>query len=339
MLAAQLKELLEKHYSLEVVRAFPVTRDLFRVETTDGLRRLTRVRTKPSRLIFAYSAVSVLRERGFDQMLKIELTRTGEAYFLAENSYWVMMNWVEGRVPELERLADVEQITRDLARLHHFLAGILPINGEVSGKEWSKWPEKLSSGQKHWQSYLRKLKPEDLSDFDRMALDKKDWLQERIDRAAELVGSVNSQQALQSERELMALVYSQMKEKHFLLGFDGRVYFVDPFDVRYSLRVRDLARWVKRVAKNFPDHTEVILKVVRWYEEERPLSRGERQMLLADLVYPAGVLKVIKRYSDKKKRWPEEGYARKLRRTFCSSMREFELYQALAAEFAMEEAE
>lgn len=339
MMAQQLKELLQANYAVEVVQVFPVTRDLFRVETKEGLRRLTRVRKKPSRLIFAYSAVSVLRERGFDQMLKIELTRDGEAYFQAENSYWVMMNWVDGRVPELERLSDVEQITRDLAKLHHVLSGILPINGEVSGKEWSKWPERLTQGQKHWQSYLRKIKPENLSDFDQMALEKKDWLQMRIDRAAELASSLYCQKAMQTERDLMALAYSQMKEKHFLLGFDGRVYFVDPFDVRYSLRVRDLARWMKRVAKNFPEHAEVILKVMHWYEEERPLSVGERQMLLADLVFPAGLLKVIKRYSERKKRWPEEGYTRKLRRTLRSSLREFELYQTLASEFAVEEGE
>ena len=353
MISTQVKELLEANYSVEVLDVVAVNRDLFRVETREGndcgdtvgvwedgkmrfchsIRRLVRVHTKPSHLIFAYSAVSVLRDRGFDQVLKIHLTRNEEPFFLAENSYWVLMDWVDGREVDLKMLTDIEEITRDLARAHHYLTGILAVEGEPSGKEWFRWPEKLASGQKHWQKYLNKLNPEATNDFDQMVLANQTILDERINQAIGLAYSFPCQKMFQNEKEVMALVYAQMKERHFLLGFDGRVYFVAPFEMRYDIRVKDLSRWLKRIARTFDDYAQIVPRVLHWYEEERPLSYGEQALLLADFLYPAKVLKIIKRYSEKKKHWPLESYTRKLRRALKSANREYELSQQLAQIF------
>lgn len=326
-----IKGYLEANYPMTVVGITPVTRNLFRVQTGNGYQRLARIHTKPSQLIFAYSAATMLRDRGFERVLHIYLTKEGQPFFEAEHSYWVLMDWVDGRNPEVRKSGDVEQVTRDLARLHRYMMGILPAAGGKSGNKWQDWPEKMMEGRKILQAYLkrarRSLAP---SDFDKLLMKDNEDLAERIEQSLQFAMSLTCQQLMQDERNERAVAYQAIKEKEFLLGFDGRIYFLNPLKVEYDLRVKDLGDWIKRIVKKSPEYQALIPKVIQWYEEERPLSRGEKVWLLSYLLYPAKLVKIIERYMLKKKRWAEEGYVRKLRKSLELSAREMEAYYIAA---------
>ncbi|AZR73770.1 hypothetical protein BBF96_10460 [Anoxybacter fermentans] len=339
----QLKEVIEKNYPFKVIGITPVKGDQYRVETDQGYRRLARVQIKSSKLIFVYSVVTELRERGMNQVPVIYQTNEGRPNIQTEHSNWVLMDWVNGRTPELNVISDVKQITQDLALLHKYMSGIsLESNGK--GKEdWSKWPERLIEGRRIFNFYMEKIKSKSgsLSDFDQMFLKESLLLKERIEKAMELALSLSCQHLIQKEKNERSVTYHQMKEKEFLIGLDSRTYFINPLKVHYDLRVKDLGKWIKRLVKKVSSKRvlkRVIPQVINWYEEERSLSRGEKVWLLSYLLYPSKVVKMIDRYQLRKKNWSEEGYVRKLRKALEGAAREMKVYQEILKMFkGMEE--
>lgn len=336
----EMKARLEEEYPIGVEEIAGVTGHLYRVMGGEEEWRLVPVDARPSRLIFAYTVVNHLRERGFSQVLRLMLTRSGEPGFEYADRYWMLMSWVDGQPLELTRLDDVERVSRELARMHRYMAGVYPAAGVRQGCEWKEWPETIAQGRRLMEVYVNRVVKRGIaSEFDRMLVRMKDSLLERTDRAVGLAQSVSSRQMMASEREERAVALRQIKEQEMILGFDGRIYFTDPLKVQYDVRVKDLGRWLRRLAKKHPAHRELLPQVVAWYEDERRLSRGEREWLLSYLLYPSRVMKVLERYILRKRHWAEEGYLRQLRKALAVTEREMEGYAAVAEYFRGQEME
>lgn len=334
MLVPEMKARLEEEYPLQVKEVTVEAPHLYRVRMEQGEGRLVRVGIKPSQLIVAYTVVDHLRERGFLQMLQIMLTRSGEPYFEYANRYWILMEWVAGRQPELTRLGDVERVTRELARMHRYMAGMYPPIGEKGAQGWDDWPETVIQGRNLLELYTHRVLRQSIrSEFDQILVQAREVLLERMNRAVELAHSLSCRQMMLTEREERSFALQQVKEKELLLGFDGRIYLVQPWNVQYDVRVKDLGRWLKRLMKEHLSYQDQIPQVMAWYEEERPLSRGEREWLLSYLLYPARVMKILERYILRKRRWTEEGYVQKLREALRGVEREMKAYIGVAEYF------
>lgn len=324
----ELHVLLEKEYNLQAEKINPVAQDAYRIKTEQGYFQLSRIMMKPKSLVFAYSVCQQLQERGLTQLPTFRVTQSGKPYFEAEGRYWILTQWVTGRKPELHQLKDVEEVTRALARLHCDLHGITSLEGGKGKKEWKKWGELVQRGKGIYEAYRKSLEEKaSLTDFDQMVVERGREIDERLARVTQLVFSKSCQRLIKDEGEARAITYHTVKEKELLLGMDGQVYFTQPMRMCYDLRVKDLGKWLKRLIKKGAILEEMVPKVLSWYQAERPLSRGEKEWLLAYLLYPTKLLKMIERYFLKKKNWPEVGYVRKLRKAFQVADRELLAYQ------------
>lgn len=326
----ELKAMVEKEYSLDVKKINLVDKNAYRVEADQGYFRLSCVLMKPKKLLFAYSISQGLQERGYRDFPIFCLNRDGKSYCKEEGRYWILTEWVNGRNPELHQLKDVEQVTRSLARLHRELHGITFLEGGKGKKDWEKWQEEMQREKKIYDTYLKSLDVKEvLTDFDQMILKKGREMDERLARVNQLAFSRSCQQLIRDEKEIRSIAYHLMKEKEMLLGLDGQIHFIQPFHMCYDLRVKDLGKWIKRLVKKGAILEEMVPKVISWYEAERPLSRGEKNWLLAYLLYPTKLLKMIERYYLNQKNWPEVGYVRKLRKALQVADRELLAYREL----------
>lgn len=334
MTVVEMKERLLEEYPLQIQEIREVTSRLYRVRAEEGEWRLVQVHVKPSKVIFAYTVVNHLTERGFAQVLQIGLTREGEPYFEYANRYWILLEWVQGSQPELMRLDEVECVTRELARMHRYMAGVY-LEGAGKGKAaWTEWPETVVQGRNLLEIYMRRVLRQPLSsEFDRILVQARERLQERMDRAVELTHSPSCQQMIMTEQEERSMAWRWVREKEMLLGFDGRIYFTNPFQVHYDVRVKDLGRWIKRFIRKNPDFRTLLPRVLGWYEDERPLSRGEKEWLLSYLLYPGRVVKILERYVLRKRHWAEEGYVQKLQKALTGAAKEMDAYRVMARYF------
>lgn len=326
----ELKAMVEKEYSLDVKNINLVAKDTYRVEADQGYFRLSRVMVKPKKLLFAHSISQGLLERGEQIIPLFFLNQAGLPYCELGGRYWILNEWVNGRNPELHQLKEVEQVTRSLARLHRWLYGIRLFEGSKGKKDWEKWQREMQRGKKIYDTYLKSLDEKKvLTDFDQMILKKSQEMNERLNRVSQLALSKSCQQLIKDEKEFRSIAYHMMKEKDMLLGLDGQIHFMQPFHMCYDLRVKDLGQWLKRLVKKGAILEEMVPKVISWYEAERPLSRGEKDWLLAYLLYPTKLLKMIERYYLKQKNWPEVGYVRKLRKALQVADRELLAYREM----------
>jgi hypothetical protein len=224
--------------------------------------------------------------------------------------------------------------------MHRYMEGFSPPVGGKGGHEWREWPELVVQGRDLLEFYTKWVMQQSvLSEFDQMLVEANDLLQQRIEQAAVLALSRSCQQMIVTEQEERSMALRDVKENEMLLGFDGRIYFVHPLTLHYDVRVKDLGRWLRRLAKKHPTDPVLLPRVVGWYEEERPLSRGEKEWLLSYLLYPIRVMKILERYVLRKRHWTEEGYIQKLGKALAGAEWEMAAYRVVAAYFREEEVE
>lgn len=330
----ELKRILEDGYSFQVLEIKPIKRDIYQLKTDCGYWRLIRVRLKPSKLNFAQSVTEALKQRDYHQLAQIYLTKNRQSYIEADYSFWVLSDWFNGREVNLHNLYEIELVTRGLAKLHSTLKEVGVGKKAKKTKGWNKWPETVLTSQKFFEAYLEKLARADtLTDFEQMVWDNSSSICHNIRFASRFASSKPCQQLIEEEAGQMSLIYRLMREDQIILGFDERVYFINPLKIQYDVRVKDLAIWIKRLAKKAITPKQTILQVIEWYAKERALSLGEEAWLSSYLYYPEKVFKVIDRYSGQKKAWPEEGYLRKLRKCLAKQKKEINIYQEMIQKF------
>ncbi|MCK4260125.1 MAG: hypothetical protein KAX49_14190 [Halanaerobiales bacterium] len=330
----QLKEVLGNNYSMQVFGIVPLDRDLYRIETDQGFKRLVRVQRKASRIRFSHSVIEALKDQGEEKLPVLTLTKTDEPYFKLENSNWIVLDWVNGRKPDLNKIQDIEQITRDLAKLHKNMNGVLPKGGSKVREKWDHWSKDVLHDLKFFKLFIAKIEKESsYSDFEEMILKNNEMIIQRLQQAKSLAYSKKCQKLIKKERKELGMIYQRINEKDLLFGFDGRIYFINPLWISYDVRVKDLGKWMERLIKKRPSLGKDIDQVVTWYEEERELNLGEKNWLLAFIIYPTKIMKVIERYYLHKKSWPEEGFVRKLRKALKVAEKEMEVYERLLIKF------
>lgn len=324
----ELNTILHDNYPLQILKITPIKGDLFQLHTDCGYKRLTRVRLKPPKLNFAQSVVKDLRKIDYRQLAQIYPTESGQAYFSADYSHWILSDWINGRQINLGNWHELELVTRGLAKLHSALkqTGL----GKVKKRKnsWNKWPEIVLSGQKFFRFYLQEIKrSRPLNDFQQVVLDHSTALEETIRSAAKYAYSRPCQDLIKREAEQQSLIYRLMREDQIWIDLAEQIYFINPLKMEYDVQVKDLAIWIKRIAKKTSAPQKTITQVIQWYNQERGLSSGEEAWLSSYLFYPEKVLKVIERYYSQKKAWPEEGYLRKLQKYLIKQQREIDIYQ------------
>ena len=118
-------ETLLANWGLKPIQAEKI-KDVFKVDTAQGVKNLKVSPLKPKRLIFVHQAIKHLTNNGFAKMNPIIPTLQGATYVSDGKFAYTLFDWIEGRQCNFANLSELAEATQVLAELHRRSVNFLP---------------------------------------------------------------------------------------------------------------------------------------------------------------------------------------------------------------------
>ena len=317
-------QILQKGYGLRLMRAVR-SRTGIVCSTDRGMRELKKYAGDDLRLAFDWAVRERLFESGFGQVLRYHITVDGEQAFCWNDQRYVLEDYAPP-MPEDGIHVYREAALGTLAAMHLVAKGLtLPSPQSSLGR----LPETFAKRRRELVRCRNWVKScGGTSAVDRMLL--KSWkdYQDRIDQAERLLmGSGYGEQCAEAER-LGAFCHNAYKTDNLRLGSGGRLYVTGFDKAGYDLWVTDLADTLRRQLRRGLDCNS-LARLLDAYQQVRPLSHGEKQVLMALLIYPQRYLKLVNAYYNKRRVCVSQAEVARLRECLDSWSREDEVLSGL----------
>ncbi|GAA0121238.1 CotS family spore coat protein [Clostridium faecium] len=298
-------------YNYKVNDIIPI-RKLFIISTSKGNKILKKLDYDLNQLDFIDRGIKYIKNNNFNNIFSFEKNKNGEIYTKYGNSYYVVMNLIEGRECAFNNPIEVSMAARALSKLHISSEGF-----RYKENNYRYMVGSLVDNLVRKKEELLIFKNlvgvyENKKEFDRVFIENVDYYIEEMNKS---IGILNSSPYLKlcSEEDKIVLCHHDLAYHNILIN-DDKVYFID-FDYSIiDLRVHDLCNFINKVIKNFAFDFEKAKNILSCYEENIKLDNRELEVLYGMLYFPEEFYSVSKNYYKRKKSWSEEVFLFKLKR-------------------------
>lgn len=302
-------------YGPESVGAVEPVLDVYRIETRDGAKNLKRTRLSPDKLRFVLSGLQHLHRNRFRALCLPLPTKDGTPFLDRGGWRYLLSDWIEGRQADLGRPAELSAAVRTLAAFHQASRGYRP---PMESNSRFHWGNLLVSFFKRCEE-MRRLALETrrrmaATGFDREIRAEIDYYLALADFARDLL-SASSYKALAAEAaEEGGLCHGDVAARNFIQTPRGDVFLIDFDGLRQDLPLMDLWKLFRRLMKTHGWDSGLGRSILRTYEDVKPLSPAELEVLLALTAFPQKYWRLASRYYGGRYAVQEESYQRKLRK-------------------------
>lgn len=310
---ANLTSILQDGWNLKL-NEFIEIRGAYKVITSDGVKSLKISGEKSEKINFIYDAQCYLYENGFHNMAPLIKTSSGTPFYKHKKEVYILTPWIEGSEPSYKNITHLQMTAFTLAEMHCKSMGFNKRNEKYQGK-YGKWPKKLAEKQKELVMY-KKLAENGDQEFDRLFLEHSDWLISRTQQAIRLLNEASYKKLVSDAKSNNGyLCHGDTAVRNFILK-ENEIYFIDFDSMAHDLPVVDLWRLLRRTLRRNKWSADFINAVIAAYEQNRKLSREEKEVLFALLTFPERAWRIAHKYYEKRKEsdWSAEKHFKKLRK-------------------------
>ncbi len=271
-------------------------KDVYKVNTHQGVKNLKVSPLKPRRLLFVHQAIHHLINSGFTGMNPIIPTLGGETYISDGQYAYTLFDWIEGRQCNFTNLYELAEATRVLAKLHRHTLGFVPpphsnMRNQM-GKCFEHFKERFYNLQEYQQTALRM--PNDR--FAQVYLENCDYF---ISLAAQAIAKLK--QSNYNELVIRAGIeqpfcYGDPAARNFILTPEGKVLLIDFDSCRLDMPIMDLVKFIRRVMKKHRWSYQIARLIMDAYQEVNPISRDELGVIKAVFYFPQKFWRISTRY-------------------------------------------
>lgn len=289
-----------------------IQQDVFKVKTDSGDVCLKRADKREKKIVFIYSVLKHLTEKGFTKVSAPVPTKNGTPIVTEGEDVYFVTEWVPGVPCDFERDDHIAAASRTLAEFHQFSKGMDVLPGGKARSMYDKWPEKLEDRLDALKDFKKKvLKKSKRNDFEQRYLEYADFFITQGEKALQtLKNSAYQEIAKEAEKE-GTFTHRDVAARNFIIGKNGEAYLIDFDYCRYDLRITDVVRLIERTLKAHKWRLEKADLILRNYNSINPLKPEEYKVILAFLQFPQKFWRVADRYFNEKKNWQEEGFLKK----------------------------
>ena len=302
------KELAD-NYGLEIRNLAPY-KDAWVAQTPQGRKVIRRISYSPERLRFVHGAKEHLICNGFMGVDRYLCTMWGEPYFNFDNSYYTMIDFVDGRESSFDNDNDVKRAAVSLAELHRASRGYsAPTNCKVQddlGQLPAYFNKRLEDIKK-----LKKQAKKGKGKFDQFFLEYADYFIDIGEAAVkELEASKYNKLAENTRSEGL---FCHHDYTHHNIIMDGDRITIMNFDFCcFEIRVYDIANFIRRKMRKCEwDITKTEL-IINSYNKKEVLGAEELAVMKLILQFPQKFWRVVNRYYNSRRSWSERSYVMRL---------------------------
>lgn len=313
-----LAEILEKYpYTVKKVRteSYKQKKAVWWVETTKGTKILKKHPNSEPLLLFLIAAIAHLQRRGID-IPKVNATIDGVPYVKMGETCYILIDAVEGMNPDYGKPRELEALVRELGRFHSASAGFVPPTGAKIRQHLGNWIQDYGADVNRLKGFYNEEKSQSThGEFDRMIFKVFNSFLEKMEisiaglKNPEYIAWVNKIDAAGG------LCHQDFAAGNILLNSSGKVFVIDTDSMTIDLPARDIRKLLNKVMKkNGKWDTALLHDILRWYQQENPLTADEWAVVKLDLIFPhlfAGIMD--KYYRRREKDWTEDKYVSRLK--------------------------
>lgn len=278
---------LMKDYDLEVDGAEEQGNGVWRLITDRGIRCLHLVKYSEPRLLFIYSVMEHLAQKGLRNGPRMIRNKHGQAFsFLEPGLAFYLTDWLHGRPCSFSRTDQAQEVARLLGKLHLAAEGFQPVEGSARLEAWGQWPDKFRFRLGELQKFGELAGAREYKEkIDKLFLENLGYYLEQGEKAANMLSGTEYRELVERESQLGAFCFRDVGSKH-ILRQEGQLV-ITGFDYCIcDLRVYDLSRLLRKMCSGNHWDWSKARTVLEEYETIRPVSAAEKKVLLALMTFP-----------------------------------------------------
>lgn len=309
-----------EHYPLKVKKihllSYKGKKAVWSINTDIGEVILKKVPFHADDVAFMIFAIDFLRSKGVNTP-GVFKTADGKGWVEHEGENFVVFEAVHGHSPEYENKSELRLILQSMAAFHKASEGIESPTGKYPSTLAGKWEhdkrkrfERLAA----WKAEVSLKRNQD--QFDKLFLQHVDMFLEQCQASiAELKLSGYDkwvEQTLLTKR----LCHQDYAAGNLLIGDDGRLYVYDMDTLTVDAPIRDMRKILNKVMKKNETgwNLELMILMIKAYQEINPLTADQYRSLAADLLYPHLFYGQVSKYYEKREeKWTELKHLKRLK--------------------------
>ncbi len=268
------------------------------IDTPSGKFRLIPTVREEGFLIFLLSVQQHLKINGFEKFASIYQSKEANPFIKYRSQLLILTDYVEGEEFTFT-LENIQKGMEILAEFHNAARELNPMPGSEFKVSWGKWPDQCFQEVNDMVKLKTSRKDRKVRDFDVKFGEHIDYLIERGLLAWRRFNHENYRKILKKEMETRSFSLHSVNANKFKL-VDGEMIITDMDRIRYEIQVYDLANFLTEILQNTDMPISEVAEYIKYYTAIRPLSFEEREAIIAFLLYPKGLYRLIRHHYSKR---------------------------------------
>lgn len=286
-------EKINRYYDLEIRNLERTSRELL-LDTSKGKLKLGPSEHEEGFLNFLLSAQQHLVAKGFTEFAAIHPSRESIPFIKYHGQVMVLEDQTDGEEFTYTR-ENIARGMETLARFHTAARGIDPLPGSKFKITWGKWPDRCFKEVNDLVRQKILLKDRRVSGFDAKFAEHVDRLIERGLMAWQRFNHETYRKMLREEMDARAFNLHNFKAGNLKIQ-NGRVLIADMSRIRFEVQIYDLAYFLDEILENSDLPVQEVAELTAYYSRIRPWTAEEHEALIAFLLYPKGLFRLIRHY-------------------------------------------
>ncbi|MCD4838890.1 CotS family spore coat protein [Neobacillus sedimentimangrovi] len=306
------------HYPLEMKNIYLLSykgkKAVWSIETDIGEVIMKKVPFAEDHISFMIHAIDYLRNNGIHTPGVLK-TRTGEGFVKLDGEYFVVFEAVHGRQPEYKHENELLMILRGMASFHKASKGIESPTGKFPSFLLLEWKSDLQRRYERLLSWKeQRSQVEEQSEFDKKFLAHADTFLQQCQTALSMLDNPVFDQWVEETKKTKTLCHQDFAAGNLAIGSDDHLYVYDMDSLTVDLPVRDMRKILNKVMKKRKAwDIELMMKMMKAYQEVNPLTKDQFAILAADIQFPHLIYgQVSKYYENREPKWTAQKHISKL---------------------------
>ncbi len=319
-------------WGLELYRAEQV-KDVYRIETNQGVKNLKVSPLNPKQLDFVHQAVLHLSQNGFQKMTPLIKTLSGKTYVDDGTAAYTLFNWIDGKQCKLRSERELAQATAVLAEFHLYSRGFTPHSQTKLRSRVGKCSKNFVKRSQELLEYKKIAAQMPGDRFAELYLKNIDYYLPLATNAIQLLEQSPYPELVAAYQLRRPFAHGDPAARNFILTPEKQIYLIDFDSCRLEMPILDLIKFARRVLKKHHWKFEVFSQMLTAYQQIQPFSREEFQVMQSVLSFPQKFWRMSSRYFEQRDRRSPERLTHKFekllkeRKNFTHFQNDFQRYQ------------
>lgn len=299
-------------YDLRVAEKM-VFKDVFVLYTDRGVKCLKKVSYSEGELLFIFSAMEHLVQRGFTWLPRFTLAKNGKPFVKIRDGLYFLSDWVPGRESDFHNPMDVQLSAKTLAQFHLAARGFHPLPGSTIREEWGTWVELWGERLSHLLQ-MKEIAANRKEAFDHLFLKHVDFYYDLGVQALSALICSGYHGIVKEEQEVKAFCHHDYAYHNILIADENKCYVIDFDYCCYEIQCYDLGDFILRNLRRSSWQVEKAMAILDTYDKVKPIRQEEMKVLYSMFAFPQRFWRISDNYYFARKEHDEKYFCHKLRK-------------------------